>query len=252
MLPEPYADPLFWSFPVATTAVSIGAFALFAAPLTWIALRDPAWARPYRIQERRADPERTIGPSIRRWLANNAVMTVLVVAVWPWLRGVGVHAGPAPAVWTMALQLVAFVFIDDFAYYWMHRAFHTKWLYQRVHRVHHRVVTPWAVTGHNMHPIEFVATGTLALVWPVLFGSHVWTVWAWIAFRQWEAAEGHSGYSFPWSPSKLFPGYWGVEYHDFHHSKFNGNYAGFLNYLDGVFGEYSRGYREYMAERGRR
>lgn len=243
-----YREPLFWLFPIGTTLVSVLAFALFATPLTLLALRDPEWARPYRVQERRPDPARVIWPSIVSWLQNNAIMTTLAVAAWPLFRQTGVHYGGLPPASEVALHFLVFVFVDDFLFYWMHRALHHPWLFKHVHRKHHLMVTPWAVTGHYMHPLEFCLIGFLALLGPLALGSHVVTIWIWIAWRQWEAAEGHCGYSFPWSPSKLFgPFYDGVEYHDFHHAKFNGNYAGFLSYLDGIFGEYAKGYREYLA-----
>ncbi len=242
-----YREELFLLFPLATTLVSMGAFVLFATPMTWIAWRRPAWAEPYRIQERIGDARRIIGPSIRYWLENNLAMTALTVLVWPLLRQTGIHAGPLPPWYIIALQVVFFLYLDDFLYYWMHRTLHHPRLYRRVHAVHHRVFIPWAVTAHYMHPVEFILTGTLALLGPVLLGAHVVTVWIWIALRQWEAAEGHSGYSFPWNPSHLVPGYGGVEYHDFHHARFRGNYSGFLGYLDGIFGSYSPGYRERLA-----
>jgi 4-alpha-methyl-delta7-sterol-4alpha-methyl oxidase len=245
-----YRDPLFRLFFVYTSLVSMGAFLLFAAPLTWVAVREPAWAAKHRIQARRMRPERMIWPSVRLWLLNNLAMSALTFLAWPLLvRVTRVHAGPLPTPWVIAAQVLLFIVVDDFVYYWMHRTLHRGWLYKKIHSVHHRMPTPWAITAHFMHPVEFILTGTLVILWPSLVGAHVVTVYCWVAFRQWEAAEGHSGYSFPWSPSKLFPLYDGVEYHDFHHAKFTGNYAGFLSYLDGVFGAYSKGYKERLAEK---
>lgn len=244
-----YQEPLFLWFPVTTQLVSMAAFLLFAVPLTWIAYRRPAWSERYRIQGRVGDPTKILGPSIRYWLGNNLLMFTLTLAGWPLLRLTGVHMGALPPWYVIAGQVLFFIYFDDFFYYWMHRAMHGKFLYKRVHGVHHRVFIPWAISGHYMHPVEFVLTGTLALVGPVLIGAHVVTVWIWIAFRQFEAAEGHSGYSFPWNPAHLVPLYGGTEYHDFHHAKFHGNYAGFLGYLDGIFGTYSKGYKERLAEK---
>ena len=98
-----------------------------------------------------------------------------------------------------------------------------------------------------MHPVEFVLTGALTLAWPLLFGAHVVTLWCWVAFRQLEAADGHSGFTFRWNPLHWVPGYRGAPYHDFHHAKFTGNYAGFLPYLDRLFGTESPGYAEWRG-----
>ena len=70
-----------------------------------------------------------------------------------------------------------------------------------------------------MHPLELALTGSVALVGPLLLGSHVVVLWSWFVWRQWEAAEGHCGYDFPWSPSHLIPGNDGARHHDAHHAR---------------------------------
>ena len=243
-----YQEPLFWLFPVGSLVVSMAAFVLFAGPLTWIAWADPAWARPYRLQSRPPREQQLVAASVRTWLVNNACLAGATIASWPLLRLTGVHAGPLPPLWVIGAQLLFFVYLDDFLYYWFHRTMHGRWLYPHVHGWHHRIVTPWAITGHYMHPLEYTLTGTVALIGPLLLGSHVVTLWLWFAFRQWEAAEGHSGYEFPWTPTHLFLGNDGARHHDFHHARVRGNYAGFFPIWDRVFGTYAKGYAEVLAQ----
>jgi plant 4alpha-monomethylsterol monooxygenase len=245
-----WADFLFRALAVGGQLVSVGAFMLFAAPLTWLAWRDPPSLRRYRIQSRRPRAQTLLVPSVARWLANNAAMGAAVCALWPWIRPGRVHLGALPPLWVVAAQVLAFAALDDFLFYWMHRALHTRWLFKRVHGVHHRILTPWAVTGHYMHPAEYVATGLLMLAGPALLGAHVVTVYAWIAVRQWEAAEGHCGYDLPWSPSRLFPGSDGARHHDAHHAKIHGNFAGFFPHCDRWFGTEVEGYADLRAPRG--
>ena len=242
-----YQEPLFWWFPVGSIAVSIVAFMVYAAPLTWLAWADVAWARPFRIQSRPPREQQLVAASIGWWLVNNVCLAIATVAAWPLLRQTGVHMGPWPPWWVIAGQVLVFVYLDDFLYYWFHRGMHARWLYKRVHGWHHRIVTPWAVTGHYMHPLEYVLTGTIALVGPLLLGAHVVTLWIWFAVRQWEAAEGHCGYDFPWSPTHLFPGSDGARHHDVHHARVRGNYAGFFPIWDRVFGTFAKGYAELLA-----
>jgi 4-alpha-methyl-delta7-sterol-4alpha-methyl oxidase len=154
---------------------------------------------------------------------------------------------PLPPWWVIAGQVVFFVYLDDFLYYWFHRTMHGRWLYKHVHGWHHRIVTPWAITGHYMHPLEYVLTGTVALIGPLLVGAHVVTLWVWFAFRQWEAAEGHCGYDFRWTPTHLFLGNDGARHHDFHHARVRGNYAGFFPIWDRVFGTYAKGYAAVLG-----
>ena len=130
----------------------------------------------------------------------------------------------------------------------MHRWFHeNKFLLKHVHSVHHRIRNTCGINGNYMHWIEFSATATLMLLGPMLIGAHLYVVWIWVVIRQFEAVDGHAGYDIPWNPAHWLPLYEGPVYHDFHHSKFKGNYAGFLPYLDRFMGNtYVKEYLTYL------
>ena len=254
---ELYRDPMFLWFPLGATLVSVVSFALFAIPLTYLARVDHPALRRYRLQPRRraesgAGGRPIIGPSVRMWLVNTLAQLIVVVLAWPLLRLSAIHLGPPPPAWVVLTQVVLFIYLDDFLYYWMHRAMHRPWLYRRVHGLHHRVPAPWAIAGHYMHPVEYVLTAALMLVGPLLLGAHIVTLYVWIAVRQWEASEGHCGYDLPFSPLALLPFCHGAAHHDFHHSRRRGNFGGFLPLWDRVFGTQARGYAEYVAERTKR
>ena len=57
----------------------------------------------------------------------------------------------------------------------------------------------------------------------------------WVNFRVFDAHEGHSGYEFTWSPLRLLPFSSSSEFHNFHHSNYEGNYASFFNFWDTLF-----------------
>lgn len=243
-----YRDPMFGWVAVATPLLSALAFLLFAGPFTWLAMRDTPQLRRYRIQARRARKQDVIVPSLKSWALNNTLMLAVAVIAWPILRRFGIHLGPFPAGWAdwgvIAAQVLFFVYLDDALYYFVHRLMHTRWLYRHIHRTHHRIITPWAITGHFMHPAEYVATGMLSLVGPLMLGVGIIPLWIWVVVRQWEAAEGHSGYQLPWVPMHLLPFCDGARHHDFHHAKVRGNYAGFLRHMDALLGTYAAGYRD--------
>ena len=112
-----------------------------------------------------------------------------------------------------------------------------KWLLKHLHSVHHRIRNTCGINGNYMNWLEYVLTAGLTLVGPILLGTHIYVVWIWVVIRQMEGADGHIGYDVPWNPAHLFPVYKGPVYHDFHHAKFKGNYAGFLPYLDEYLGK---------------
>jgi len=249
-LREIYSEPLFWLFPVAGWAIGIVSFLAFAVPFTFLAWKQPAWAEPYRIQARATGRRSVVRRAFGSHAVNNLAMGVVTLGAWPLLRLSHVHAGPLPAWYVIVLQLMFFILLDDFLFYWMHRGLHeSRWLFRRVHSVHHRIMTPWSITGHYMHPAEYVLTGTVMLIGPLLVGAHVVTLYIWIVLRQWEAAEGHAGYDFPWSPTHLMPLSDGATHHDFHHAKIKGNYAGFFPWTDAAFGTLVEGYPEHLARR---
>jgi plant 4alpha-monomethylsterol monooxygenase len=241
-----YQEERFFLIGVCSALLSIAAFLAFALPWTWVAYKNPESLKKYRVQGREFPVKRWLMPSLGRFAFNNLLSFMSVFLSWPLLRLSGIHAGPLPPWYVVAGQVLFFIVLDDFLYYWMHRTMHTPWLYKHVHSVHHRITTPFALTGNYMHVVEFMLTSTLVMTGPSLLGAHVVSLWAWIVFRQLEAADGHSGYDVPWNPALLVPFYKGPAYHDFHHRRFFGNYAGFFAYLDKVFGgTYSKGYEDY-------
>lgn len=246
-----FQDPWFWQFPAATLAISFVVFMAFALPWTLLAYIEPNWMKPYRIQEKAMDIKGTFWPSIYHSVKNTAVMFVLLVIAWPLIKHTGIHTGEMPSVYIILAQLLFFILLDDFLYYWMHRWFHeNKWLMKNVHSVHHKIKNTCAINGNYMHWIEFAGTSTLILIGPILLSSHLYVVWIWVAIRQFEAADGHIGYDIPWNPARLFLIYHGPVYHDFHHAKFKGNYAGFLSYLDALLGKtHIKQYLDYKAKR---
>lgn len=245
---ELYDDPRFWLIPMATQAIALIAFLAFALPWTLLAWKDPVWAQRYRIQNKPFNVTKTFWPSLRAVLVNNLILIPFLLLSWPLLRLSGIHFGELPPWYVIVGQIVLFILLDDFLYYWMHRAMHKGWLLKHVHSVHHRIRNTTALDGNYFHWIEFVMTASLALVGPVLLGVHGYVLWLWIIVRQLEAADGHCGYDIPWNPMHWLPVYKGPVYHDFHHARFRGNYAGFLPYLDRFWGTYVPEYLRYVQK----
>jgi len=227
-----YREPLFLLFPVLSIIIGTLAFLAFALPLSWLAIADPPSLRRYRLQHRPEAARRAFAASLARLALNLGVMLLLAFILWPLLRLAGVHAGGLPRWHEPMWQLPLFVVLDDAGFYVLHRLMHTRWLYRRIHAVHHRHTAPAALAGGYFHPVEYALINLVALTGPLLVGAHVITIWIWAILRQWLAADGHSGFDLPWSPGRLLPFYPGPAYHDRHHQRFVGNYANLLTCLD--------------------
>lgn len=199
-----YQEPMFWLYPMATLAISFSTFLLFAVPYTVLAWIDlPALAK-YKVQDKPFDVAKWLGPTLGRLLFNNAAMAVILVLSWPWMRLTPIHLGELPAWYVILAQLLFFIFLDDFLYYWVHRAMHKGWLLKHVHSIHHRIRQTSAINGNYFHLLEFIIINSLALIGPWLVGAHLYVLWIWIVIRQFEAADGHCGYGFRGTPATFF------------------------------------------------
>jgi sterol desaturase/sphingolipid hydroxylase (fatty acid hydroxylase superfamily) len=144
-----------------------------------------------------------------------------------------------PSVFEMFWQIYIFILCDDFLFYWSHRLLHWNRIYPYIHKKHHEYKITIGIASEYAHPIEFVFGNIL----PTSLGSmilgnkvHAFTFAYWICLKIYNTTEGHSGYQFPWSPSRLMPYKVTSEHHNFHHLKFIGNYGGYYNLWDWICG----------------
>lgn len=120
--------------------------------------------------------------------------------------------------------------IHECLFYYLHRLFHTSFLYKHVHKIHHRWKTPWAISATYAHPIEHLLVNILPIVIAgVLAGLNFTTLRAWHIFALLNTLiSAHGGYK------KLDQSNSG-SMHDLHHYEFNCNY-GAIGLLDNLHG----------------
>lgn len=131
------------------------------------------------------------------------------------------------------------VLIREALFYYSHRLFHYRPLYQRIHKVHHRFTAPISFSSQYAHPIEHIFANTLPIALPpLLLGTHVITMWAFLAWQLIETATVHSGFDF-------FGG--AARKHDRHHERFS-VYFGGIGLLDWVHGTDEKARKGEKAE----
>eukprot|EP00182_Erythrolobus_australicus_P006982 CAMPEP_0185839752 /NCGR_PEP_ID=MMETSP1353-20130828/15097_1 /TAXON_ID=1077150 /ORGANISM="Erythrolobus australicus, Strain CCMP3124" /LENGTH=313 /DNA_ID=CAMNT_0028538967 /DNA_START=42 /DNA_END=983 /DNA_ORIENTATION=+ len=155
-----------------------------------------------------------------------------------------------PTLATIALQVLVCFVIEDFLFYWGHRALHTRLLYRLVHHVHHEFSAPLGLAAEYAHPVEVIFLGMATVVGPLLVNAHIITTWVYLFLRCLQTVECHSGYDFPWSLNRWFPLYGGADFHDHHHKHYSGNYASIFTWTDAVHGT-DEAYRKWKAEQRR-
>ncbi|KAL1830143.1 hypothetical protein ACET3Z_008555 [Daucus carota] len=174
------------------------------------------------------------------------VVGPLQLVSYPSIQMIGIRTSlPLPSVYEIVAQLTVYFVVEDYTNYWIHRFLHCKWGYEKIHKVHHEYTAPIAFAAPYAHWAEVLILGIPSALGPAMVPGHMITFWLWIALRQMEAIETHSGYDIPWSPTKFIPFYGGADHHDYHHyvgGQSHSNFASVFTYCDYIYGT-DKGYR---------
>lgn len=156
-----------------------------------------------------------------------------------------------PSTWEIIWQITFFMFVEDFCFYWVHRALHQKRIYPYIHKIHHEYNNPIGISAEYAHPLEFF----LANIVPTAMGSkllgkniHLVTYLLWSTLRIFETIDGHCGYEFSWSPYRLLPLSGSANYHNYHHTHNIGNYGSFFMIWDVLMGT-NKSYFAYLSKK---
>ncbi|KAL6908149.1 hypothetical protein ACP4OV_002319 [Aristida adscensionis] len=199
----------------------IVAYSLAPVPVALIELCLPArLTSPYKLQPRvRLSPAaflRCYRDTV--WVLLLVTIGPLLFAPYPVVKIVGIRMGlPLPSAWEVAAQLVVYLLVEDYLGYWFHRLLHTKWGYNKFHYIHHKYAAPVGFAAAHSHWIELLILGFPAFVGSAMVPCHITTFRFWFIVRGVEAIDTHSGFNFPFSPSRFIPFYGGAEFHDYHH-----------------------------------
>ena len=115
------------------------------------------------------------------------------------------------------------IMILDFTFYCCHRLLHTKTLYSKVHKIHHKFTAPVSIIGIYAHWFEYLIGNILSVFLPpVLLGVNIYSLIIYSIISTIDVAViAHGGYF--------------DNHHDEHHRLFVGNY-GIGIYMDRLFG----------------
>lgn len=136
----------------------------------------------------------------------------------------------------IVLQIVAVLLIDDIYFYIWHILMHkNKFLYQKIHKIHHRANTPFPSEYLYVHPIEWM----VGMIGPflgifLLGGVHLYSFWMMLLIRNLHELDIHSGLK-SGALTKYFPFSGTNEHHDMHHAYLDGNYASAFSFWDKIF-----------------
>lgn len=154
---------------------------------------------------------------------------------------VGIPVAFPESFFGQLLQILAFYFIFDFFYYWLHRAQHRfGWLWAQ-HKIHHSDVSLNVTTANRHHWLEVPLHGLFVwLPMGILFEQkQVTLAWLWTIFLLWGYFI-HSNFRISLGP--LTPVINGPQLHRIHHSveerHLDKNFASSFPIFDILFGTY--------------
>ncbi len=192
------------------------------------------------LASRRIQSGRPGRQDLRREIGFSLVTTVLfsLVGFSVWFgsqHGVFRIESGSPGAGRLALEFVAMVLLHDTYFYWGHRAMHTRWLFRRVHRLHHKSRTPTAWAAYAFAPPEAVLEAAILPVAGLLLPLHEVTIILFVTHMIVRNAIGHAGVElFPrwWLQAPLLRRITTTTHHDLHHSHGGYNFGLYFTWWD--------------------
>ena len=134
------------------------------------------------------------------------------------------------------VQLFIILIFDDTFFYFLHRLMHeNKYIYKKIHKIHHRANSPIPIDYLYVHPLEWMSGFIGPFIGILLLGGvSIYAFWLYLIVRNFHELDIHSGLkssflnrSFPFSGTN--------EHHDLHHAKRDGNYSSTYTLWDTIF-----------------
>lgn len=159
------------------------------------------------------------------------------MALFSWASVPSVRAWVASQpLWS---QFITILILSDLVQYWVHRLFHTPWLW-RFHAVHHSAEQMDWLAGSRLHIVDVAVTRGLTYVPTYLLGFAEPAIFAYVAVVSVQATFIHANLRFEFGPLR-----WIIatpQFHHWHHAAdregIDKNFAVHLPVIDRLFGTF--------------
>ncbi|GAU88675.1 hypothetical protein RvY_01325 [Ramazzottius varieornatus] len=132
--------------------------------------------------------------------------------------------------WSVPVYSASFIVFTDSLIYWIHRALHSKYLYKRLHKTHHKWKIPTPFASHAFNPIDGFLQSSPYHIYVFLFPMHKWTYLGLFVFvNVWTVSIHDGNYQVPERLKQIING---AAHHMDHHVYYNYNYGQFFTLWD--------------------
>ncbi len=193
---------------------------------------------PWPWEENPVKFRRMLPGAIIRLVMNQFIIVPVLVYGIVDSFGMRLDIESIPPIHNFWLGIIGCISVEDFFFYWIHRALHHPLLYQKIHKIHHKFYNVINISFAYSHPLEYIGTMMAIFASIYIFGSsmHLLTFVGFTFIRTIETNETHSGYEFTFSIFRVIPWATDSTYHNYHHLKNVGNYSSFFRIWDKLFG----------------
>jgi lathosterol oxidase len=195
----------------------------------------------------RADIRREVTYSLGTALVFSLVGTGLwfgaKAGIFKMYDAVALHGVP----W-FVLSVIVLVVLQDTYFYWTHRAMHVRWLFARMHHVHHRSHNPSPWAAYAFSPAEALVHAAFVPLVTLVMPVHTLALFAFLAIMIARNAFGHLGVELlprsfiarvGWSTT--------TTHHALHHHRSDVNYGLYFTLWDRLMGTTHPDYERTFA-----
>ena len=164
-----------------------------------------------------------------------------IATLWLWQTGnlKVYHPISVYSLWYSPVSVLAFLFLHDTYYYWLHRwMHHSKWLW-KIHLAHHKSSTTSVLTAFSFHPWEAFLQAVFLPLFLLVVPMSLIGLFIILAIMTISATINHAGVEiYPKKPWNSFICRWfiGATHHDLHHKYVRTNYGLYFRFWDVILG----------------
>jgi Delta7-sterol 5-desaturase len=134
----------------------------------------------------------------------------------------------------LGIEYLVLFFWNDIHFYACHWLLHRRWLYRKVHYLHHLSLEPTPFSTYSFHWFEAFLLGSVMFVALLIYPFHWLPLVSLPILSLFINTLGHWHYELFPNTKMSFLKF--SVHHSLHHAKFKGNFGFFLNWFDKWFG----------------